>query len=89
MAKRIRLENTEGKWWHCDKLDIYARNGYLATCECTSGWILVTDAEKEAAEQSTTIAGVYKGLMELKEKIFNEKEEIKRIRKKNGADEKY
>ena len=33
MAKRIRLENTEGKWWHCDKLDIYARNGYLATCE--------------------------------------------------------
>lgn len=51
MAKRIRLENTEGKWWHCDKLDIYARNGYLATCECVSGWILVTDAEKEAADE--------------------------------------
>ena len=44
---------------------------------------------RSAAEQSTTIARVYKGLMELKEKIFNEKEEIKRIRKKNGADEKY
>ena len=51
MAKRIRLENTEGKWWYCDKLDIYARNGYLATCECVSGWILVTDAEKEAADE--------------------------------------
>jgi len=51
MAKRIRLENTEGKWWHCDKLDIYARNGYLATCECVSGWVLVTDAEKEAADE--------------------------------------
>lgn len=50
MAKRIRLENTEGKWWHCDKLDIYARNGYLATCECSTGWVLVPNAVKEADE---------------------------------------
>ena len=51
IPERIRLENTAGKWWHCETLGIYCRNAYCATCECASGWVLVTDAEKEAADE--------------------------------------
>ena len=39
-----------GKWWYCEVLGIYAHNGYLATCECSTGWVLVQDAVKEADE---------------------------------------
>lgn len=50
IPERIRLENTAGKWWHCETLGIYCRNAYLATCECASGWVLVQNAVKEADE---------------------------------------
>ena len=48
--ERIRLEEVVGKWWYYEVLDIYAHNGYLATCECASGWVLVPNAVKEADE---------------------------------------
>ena len=46
--ERIRLEEVAGKWWYCEVLGIYAHNGYLATCECSTGWVLVPNAVKEA-----------------------------------------
>lgn len=48
--ERIRLEEVAGKWWCCEVLGIYAHNGYLATCECSTGWVLVPNAVKEADE---------------------------------------
>lgn len=48
--ERIRLEEVAGKWWYCEVLGIYAHNGYLATCECSTGWVLVPNAVKEADE---------------------------------------
>lgn len=44
---------------------------------------------RPVAEQPAIVASVYKGLMELKEKISNEKKEIERIRKENGVNGKY
>ena len=49
-SESIRLEEVAGKWWYCEVLGIYAHNGYLATCECSSGWVLVPNAVKEADE---------------------------------------
>ena len=48
--ERIRLEEVAGKWWYCEVLGIYAHNGYLAACECSTGWVLVPNAVKEADE---------------------------------------
>lgn len=48
--ERLILEEVAGKWWYCAVLGIYAHNGYLATCECSTGWMLVPNAVKEADE---------------------------------------
>lgn len=50
IPERIRLEEVAGKWWYCEVLGIYAHNGYLATCVCSTGWVLVPNAVKEADE---------------------------------------